>query len=268
MNKFKILALLAAVALFALVPIGLYAQQPEAPHKFYGTATLADGSLAPDDTTVAANVDGVEIATAAVESSFQEGYYVLTVGPEAGETFTGQTVTFSVDGVATDDSVPWQTRGAQELNLVATVATGEVETPVVETPVVETPVVETPAAEVDVDALTAAIKFALMGDAEFRAELKGEAGSAGSDGSDGSDGADGRSGAPGDAGSQGAPGSQGNRGTDGTDGTSGSAGSQGPQGLPGADGSDGGGALGVVALILAIVALLGVGGAFAMSRKS
>ena len=56
MIRFKILALLATVALLALVPVGLFAQQPDTPHQFFGTATLADGTLAPDGTVVTAVV--------------------------------------------------------------------------------------------------------------------------------------------------------------------------------------------------------------------
>ena len=119
MNRIKILALLATVVLLALMPINLFAQQPEAPHKFYGTVTLADGSVAPDGTMVGAWVGGEEVATTTVESSFEDGFYLLDVAPPVGETYDGQVVTFTVDGVATGDCVPWVTRGSQELNLVA-----------------------------------------------------------------------------------------------------------------------------------------------------
>jgi len=124
MNRFKILALLATVALLALLPIGLFAQQPDVPHQFFGTVTMADGSVAPDGTVVAAWVGGVEADTTTVESSFQAGFYLLRVAAEPGETsFAGQTVTFTVDGVATGDSIPWVSQGTNtaegDLNLTA-----------------------------------------------------------------------------------------------------------------------------------------------------
>ena len=125
MIRFKILALLATVALLALLPISLFAQQPEAPHKFYGTAMLADGSVAPDGTMVGAWVGGEEIATAAVESGFEAGFYLLDVAPPVGESFVGQMVTFTVDGTVTSDSVAWQTRMSQELDLTGTGAVME-----------------------------------------------------------------------------------------------------------------------------------------------
>ena len=84
MNRVKILALLATVALLALLPVGLYAQQLDPPHRFFGTATMADGTLAPDGTVVGAWVGGAEVATAIVSSGFQPGYYILDVSPPKG----------------------------------------------------------------------------------------------------------------------------------------------------------------------------------------
>ena len=94
-------------------------QQPEIPHLFFGTVTFADGCPATDGTVVAAIVSGVEVATATVESSFEPGFYVLEVTLPIGETFAGQIVTFTIDGVATGDRVSWQFGGVQELNLTA-----------------------------------------------------------------------------------------------------------------------------------------------------
>ena len=70
-------------------------------------------------TGVAAWVGGEEVAAAMVESSFQAGFYLLDVTPPAGETYAGQIVTFTVDGVATEVSASWETRVSQELNLTA-----------------------------------------------------------------------------------------------------------------------------------------------------
>ena len=120
MNKVKILALMATVVLLALLPVGLYALQPEAPHQFFGTAWLADGSVAPDGTVVDAWIDGEEVATTTVDSSLGEpGFYLLVVAPVVGETFSGKNVTFNVGGVATADSVAWVTRTTDELTLAA-----------------------------------------------------------------------------------------------------------------------------------------------------
>ena len=110
MNGIKILALLATVTLLALLPVGLFALQPEAPHRFFGTAWLADGSVAPDGTVVDAWIDGIQVGTTTVESSFQAGFYLLDVTPEVGEVFAGKNVTFNVGGVATGDSIPWVSR--------------------------------------------------------------------------------------------------------------------------------------------------------------
>ena len=255
MNRFKILALLATVALLALVPVALFAQQPDTPHQFYGTATLEGGTLAPDGTVVAALLDGVEVATTEVESSFQDGFYLLRVGAAAGDpTFAGGTVTFTVDGVATGDSIAWLSQATNDpdvagddLNLTGGGAVAE-----------EDDVPEVPE-EVD-----------LTGPRGERG-LRGPAGSDGDDGADGSDGAAGATGPAGADGSDGAAGATGPAGADGAAGDAGPTGPTGPAGsagAKGADGDSGGSGLAIVALILAIVALAGVGGAFAMSRRS
>jgi len=300
MNRVKILALLATVALLALLPVGLYASVPEAPHRFYGTATLAAGTLAPDGTVVGAWIDGVEVATAVVASTYQAGYYVLNVAPAIGQSFAASTVTFTVDGVATGDSISWVTRASNlgdgaDLNLSATAAGAAVATPVptVIAPVVPTVIAhshEAPAA-LDIDVLTkelwndgniVELIFGVIGASEASLENRLEAlevvveagtppleideinallmddgdligliiGFMPSAGDGGQDGAKGDSGA---AGAQGA---------------AGAAGSAGSAGATGAQGDSGGGGLAIVSLILAIVALLGVGGAFAMRRKS
>jgi hypothetical protein len=264
MNRVKILALLATVALLALLPVGLFAGQPEAPHQFYGTATLADGSLAPDGTVVSAWVGDDEAATAVVESSFQAGFYLLKVAPAIGSSYVGQSVTFLVDGVSTGDSVAWVTRSSQELNLSAV-------TPVPPTPTPAPTPAPTPVPPLDMEALTSDVKTALLDDLLFRVRIGGRNGNNGLDGaagSDGSDGANGANGARGAAGANGANGTNAVDGANGTNGVDGADGRNGTAGAAGAAGEDGGGGLGIVALILAIVALLGVGGAFAMSRKS
>ena len=266
MNRIKILALLATVVLLALMPINLFAQQPEAPHKFYGTVTLADGSVAPDGTTVGAWVDGEEVATTTV-TSYEPGFYLLDVAPAVGDTFIGEMVTFTVDGTATDDSVAWQTRGSQELNLASAEPAEPAEpaeAAATATPVAPAPIVTAPE-PVDTDAIKDDIMTSLL------LELALNSPSDGSDGSDGQDGATGATGAIGATGSAGPAGSAGSAGPAGTDGAAGAAGDSGQAGATGGvgpEGESGGGGLAIFALILAIVALLGAGGAFAMGRRS
>ena len=123
MNRVKILALLATVALLAMLPVSLFAQET-APHRFYGTAMMSDGSTAPDDTMVVAMFGTEEAATATVESTFQAGFYLLDVPSPTGAVTT---VTFTVGGEATSDSVAWATRESDELNLTG--MTGMMDTP-------------------------------------------------------------------------------------------------------------------------------------------
>ena len=381
MNRVKILALLATVALLALVPVGLYAQQLDPPHRFFGTATMADGTLAPDDTVVGAWVGGAEVATAIVASGFQPGYYILDVSPAEGESFAGQMVTFTVAGVATDDSVAWVTRQTNlgdgaDLNLVATgtmmeggadlaiglfelnssgqtgratltqvgddlevflsissgalttelahihsgqcgatlggvdhaltsfvggsggsttlladvtlamvqdgdhainlhyaasggtytacgniPATGEAQ-PLPDTGVALNMIAPEPALDI------AGIRDGLTLDGQFIGFIARFGGKDGDDGRDGIKGDKGDQGSPGSAGADGRNGVDGANGSNGATGPRGPAGAAGTPGTTGPEGDSGGEGLAIVSLILAIVALLGVGGAFAMSRRS
>ena len=111
----KILALLVTLGMLTLLPAGVMAQ--EAPHRLSGTVFLLDGTLAPDGTEVAAIVGGDVVATTTVESSFQPGFYLLNVVPPAAGAFAGQTVFFTIDGEAAGESVPWQIRGFDQLDL-------------------------------------------------------------------------------------------------------------------------------------------------------
>ena len=87
---------------------------PIAPHRFYGTATMSDGTVAPDGTVVTALFGDEEIGTATVGSTFQPGFYLLDV-PQPTEDIT--VVTFKVGEELTDESVIWASRESEELNL-------------------------------------------------------------------------------------------------------------------------------------------------------
>ena len=120
-------------------------------------------------------------------------------------------------------------------------------------------------------AMPKAMEAGEAGEAGEKGE-KGEKGAPGSAGPKGDTGGTGLTGSPGSRGAAGNTGAAGAAGADGANGSNGTAGAQGPPGAAGSAGTPGddggGGALGVIALILAIVALVGVGGAFAMSRRS
>ena len=357
MRRTQILVILATLVLLVSLPAGLYAQDLDVPHKIFGTATLADGSVAPDGTAVAAFADDAEVATAEVA----DGIYSLDV---TGLT-PGTMLTFTLDGQATDETVAFETPGVTQLNLTATGAAPE--PPVMEPvgaslnvgpiglakilvdgagmtlylitndehdggttactggcrtawPPLLTDGDVTAGTGVDADQVTSferedgGTQVAFHGwplyyfatdmavgdvggqgrggvwwvvspagkaigppvevetvdtdalEAEILRTLRLEAAlSAPSDGRDGADGADGTGGA---TGAQGAQGSQGDAGSGGANGQTGADGANGQTGARGPEGDSGGGGLAIVALILAIVALVGVGGAFAMSRRS
>ena len=87
---------------------------PTAPHRFYGTATMSDGTVAVDGTVVTAFFGDEEVATATVESSFQPGFYLLNVPKPTGII---PVVTFRVGLEMTLASVTWVERTSEELNL-------------------------------------------------------------------------------------------------------------------------------------------------------
>ena len=134
----KTLAFLVILGLLTWLPAGILAHQSEPPHRFFGTVFLADGSVAPDGTVVAAIVNGAVVATDTVESSYQPGFYLLDVTPPAGQSFVGLTVSFTIDGKAAAESVPWQTRGTNagegDLNLTVSSILPDITAPVLTLP--------------------------------------------------------------------------------------------------------------------------------------
>ena len=130
----KILAFVVILGLLTWLPAGVLAQQADPPHKFFGTVFLADGSVAPDGTVIAAIVDGEVVVTGIVESSFQPGFYLLDVTPPMGVSFFGLTVSFTIDGKPAAESAVWQTRGADELNLKVSSIAPDLTPPVITLP--------------------------------------------------------------------------------------------------------------------------------------
>ena len=119
MTRFKILALLATVALLALLPFALYGQdEPTAPHRFYGTATTSDGTVAADGTVVTALFGDEEVATATVASTFEAGFYLVDVPEPTG---TIKVVTFKVGAETTSDSVTWASKASEDRDLTGIV---------------------------------------------------------------------------------------------------------------------------------------------------
>jgi hypothetical protein len=87
---------------------------PIAPHRFYGTATMSDGTVAPDGTVVTALFGDEEAITTTVGSTFQPGFYLLDVPEPTGDVTA---VTFKVGSETTSESVTWSSRESEELNL-------------------------------------------------------------------------------------------------------------------------------------------------------
>ena len=127
----KILAYLVILGLLTLLPAGVLAQQ--VPHKFFGTVLLLDGSVAPDGTVVNAIVNQEVVATTTVGGG-EAGFYLLDVIPPAGASFTGLTVSFTIDGKTAVETAVLQFPGVDQLNLTASALTLDITAPVLTLP--------------------------------------------------------------------------------------------------------------------------------------
>jgi hypothetical protein len=241
MIKVRILAMLAGIVLLLAIPTATWAQGV-APATWDGVATL-DGEVVADGTIISALV-GDTTSTAVVT----EGIYFILVAQAPGEDFANADVQFMVGDAMAAEVGTWTDRGDNR-DFALTAVTDVIEEP-------EPVLVEATEQEKGEQGAKG-----FKGDRGFQG-FQGDPGPTGK-------GAKGDRGAPGNSGATGADGTNGTNGTNGANGSNGAGGvggAQGPQGFAGENG--GGGALGVIALILAIVALVGVGGTFAMSRKS
>ncbi len=129
MTRVKILALALGMVLLLTLPSVASAQRVP-PHVFVGEATL-DGAAAADGTTVTAIVAGADAATATVTGG--DGSYTIVVDQE-DSSFGGETVSFTIDGNAADETSSWEQGGGTELNLTASSGPAPTEVPA-DTPV-------------------------------------------------------------------------------------------------------------------------------------
>ena len=241
MTRVKILALLLGmVLLFTLTSVASAQRVP--PHVFVGTATL-DGAAAADGATVVAIVAGADAATATVAG----GSYTIVVD-QGDSSFAGETVSFTIDGNAADETGTWAQGGGDELNLTATGAPAPTAAP-------EPTAVAVVGEKGDPGDPGARGLQGIRGDQGFE-------GPAGATGAKGDPGSAGETGATGPAGADGAPGATGNTGAQGA------AGPAGATGATGAEGASGGGGLAVLAVILSLIAIIGSGAVYIMGRRT
>ena len=246
MTKVKSLALLVGIALLFILPATVSAQRLPA-HGFAGSVTL-DGAPAPDGTTVAAWIGEAEVTS----TTAMNGRYKLVVD-QMDMAYTGETVTFSVDGNLAGESSTWMSGRVESLDLTAS------------SPPPPPPPTGMPGSMGDRgdtgpkgDTGDTGAKGD-TGDTGARG-LKGNRGDAGDPGAKGDAGDSGAKGDTGAAGTMGAKGDAGTAGAKGDTGAAGATGNTGNTGPPGATGASGSNVLGIVALILAIVAIVGGAG--------
>ena len=114
MTGSRILVAVAITALFFVSP-SLAAAQPVPPHGFLGSATI-NGSPATNGTSVAAFIDGRQIASVVVSDGSYSG---LLVVPQNGQSFSGKTISFTIGGIPADQTALWVQGEATILNLTA-----------------------------------------------------------------------------------------------------------------------------------------------------
>jgi hypothetical protein len=233
MIKFRVLALLAVLALAIAVPATVLAQQ-QPPHRFGGTATV-DGKLAGAGVVVTAWIDGKEVARTTTAAN---GSYIVDVVQPEGASYAGKTVAFNIGTAKSAQTATWSLGGAQILNLVAVTAAapGTPKAP---------PAAATPAP----------------------APATGPKGDKGAVGAKGDAGARGPAGPAGAAGPAGGAGAKGDAGAAGAAGPAGAAGAKGDAGAAGAAGPAGSPVLGIIAIIIAAVAIVGAGMILMKSRR-
>lgn len=115
MTRVRVLALLVAMALLAVVPAVAAAQQVP-PHVFTGTVTTEDGAAAADGTEVTAWIGGEQVGPTATIS---DGRYTIQIEQPEGESFAGETVSFRIGDASAAETGTWQQGGADILDLTA-----------------------------------------------------------------------------------------------------------------------------------------------------
>ncbi len=118
------LLITALAMLLVLLPSVVSAQQVP-PHVFLGSATV-NGSPAPDGTSVAAFVDGEQVASVVVTDG---SYPAMLVGATGGGSFAGKRVTFAIGGIPAAESAFWVQGELTELNLTGAPVSGTQATP-------------------------------------------------------------------------------------------------------------------------------------------
>ena len=246
MKRVRFLALAVVAALLLIFP-AIVMGQPAPDHQSR-LMVMVDGEKAPDDTEVAAMIDGETVA----KTMTMDGIAFIKI-PGTGAS-AGKEISYMVGNLMAMETDTWEQGGHLDKNFEVSASSGP------------PPTTPRPTATPDLRGRDGA-----KGDPGD----VGPAGAKGDRGLTGPSGAKGAAGAAGAKGDTGAKGSTGAAGTAGSDGAAGSAGADGAAGEAGAKGdrgsagaSGGGGGLGIIALILAIVALVGVAGVFFVSRSS
>ncbi len=112
MTKFRLLALLAVVALVLLPAIAVAQGGLQPPCRFHGTVQV-DGANVADGTVITATVDGTAYTATTTASS-----YSVTIAQPEGKSYEGKTVTFKIGADSASQTATWTTGGNVAVNLI------------------------------------------------------------------------------------------------------------------------------------------------------
>ena len=254
LTRTQALLVLAITAILVSIPSIVSAQ--DFPHIILGTAYI-DGTLAPQNTSVQAFIDGDEVGEPfTIESA---GVYFLLIPPSTtGPSHSGKTITFQVRGLVASQTATW-TSGGETRSFALNVTTARA----TNTP---TPTrTRTPTPTATPRRTVASAGPTIIQGPRGATGLRGEQGPQGVEGPSGEQGPQGvrgLEGPPGDQGPQGVEGPRGEQGPQGylgqtgPQGVAGPVGSTGTQGPAGPPGSSGNFLIAIIALVISLLALL------------
>lgn len=116
MSKFRVVVLLAVVALLLFPAMALAQEPPERPCRFYGTVTV-NGAQVADDTLITAMIGGVAVGNATTPYLAGPSTYSVLIEQPEGADYDGATVTFQIGGLTATQTGTWEAGKNEELNL-------------------------------------------------------------------------------------------------------------------------------------------------------